>query len=434
MTKKLGGIFFAALTAFLVYRFTVRYYFGEVQENAIDFPSYYHAAKLTFEQNKSPYIKANWNIAEEAYKNETGEDILYPFLYPPPSLLFFRLFTLLEYEPAKRFMLGLNHWLTLVFIPLFFFGILKLRPHNLLPIVGTLYLYNFFPLILTLYTGQINLLILLLILFTWLGIHEKWKPFVVALPLALSIVLKLYPILFFVIFFIRREYKVLLYTLFLLIVISAVSTPFLPHNIWLDWIENVASKGYLQDLPGVAAGKPANQSVNALLVRTMYGLNVRFDPLFTLPDWIVRISPYIICGLIGSISLAATWLSRDHKNNANMQFGIWLTAMFLIAPFSWDHHLVLILPAIFIAIYEAWNRKLYIALPVLLGTSFFLALNFNFNNPSFREGWRTLLISAKLYAVAIVWLFFVLASLMGLKGLKSEHQSKKWTTFHGNLR
>ena len=97
MTKKLGGIFFAALTAFLVYRFTVRYYFGEVQENAIDFPSYYHAAKLTFEQNKSPYIKANWNIAEEAYKNETGEDILYPFLYPPPSLLFFRLFTLLEY-------------------------------------------------------------------------------------------------------------------------------------------------------------------------------------------------------------------------------------------------------------------------------------------------------------------------------------------------
>jgi Na+/glutamate symporter len=108
--------------------------------------------------------------------------------------------------------------------------------------------------------------------------------------------------------------------------------------------------------------------------------------------------------------------------------------MFLIAPFSWDHHLVLILPAIFIAIYEAWNRKLYIALPVLLGTAFFLALNFNFNNPSFREGWRTLLISAKLYAVAIIWLFFVLASLMGLKGLKSEHQSKKWKTFHGNLR
>ena len=101
MTKKLGGIFFAALTAFLVYRFTVRYYFGEVQENAIDFPSYYHAAKLTFEQNKSPYIKANWNIAEESYKSETGEEILYPFLYPPPSFPSLGLFIFTTFSPSS---------------------------------------------------------------------------------------------------------------------------------------------------------------------------------------------------------------------------------------------------------------------------------------------------------------------------------------------
>ncbi len=410
MNKKIGSLFFIALTALLVYRFTVRYYFGEARENAIDFPSYYYAAKLTFELNKSPYATANWNIAEKQYGSKSGGEILYPFLYPPPSLPFFGLFARLEYESAKRLMLGLNHLMAFAFIPLFFFGILKLRPHNLLPIAGTFYLYNFFPLILTLYTGQVNLLILLLTCLTWLGVKDKWHPFWIALPLAFSIVLKLYPILFFIILFVRREYKTILFTIAILVIVSLVSTPFLPHGIWLDWIENVASKGYLQDLPGVAAGKPANQSINALLMRTMFGLNVRFDPLISPPVWLAQISPYLLCGLVGLISLAVTWRPQSVENNLDLQFGIWLTVIFMVAPISWDHHLVLILPAIYVAFREALDGKMYFALPILMGIAYLLALNFDFNNPLFREGWRTLLISAKLYAVAVLWLFLLAIS------------------------
>ena len=422
MNKKLGSTFFVILTALLVYQFTVRYYFGEAREDAIDFPSYYYGAKLAFELHTSPYTSAGWNIAENEYKNEAGEETLFPFLYPPPSLLFFKIFTLFEYESAKLLLLGMNHIMALAFIPLFFFNILKLRPHNLLPIAGVYYFYNFFPLILTIYTGQVNLLILILICFTWLGISKKWHPFAIALPLAFGIILKLYPVLFFVILFLRKEYRVILYTIVILIGVAVISIPFLPYGTWGDWIGNVATKGYLQDVQGVVTGKPGNQSINAWLIRTLFGLNIRFAPLFTPPNWAIRISPYLACGLVGLISLAATWLSTQNKNEGSLhlQFSVWLLAMFMIAPISWDHHLVLILPAIYIAFHEAFKRKWFFILPILAGLAYFLALNFDFNNPAFREGWRTLLISAKLYAVTILWLFFIVTLPSKIKTVRPE--------------
>jgi alpha-1,2-mannosyltransferase len=417
MTKKLGSAFFIVLTAFLVYRFAVRYYFGEAREDAVDFPSYYYGAKLAFELHTSPYTNTGWNIAGEQYKNETGEETLFPFLYPPPSLLFFKPFTLLEYEPAKLLMLGINHALALVFILLFFFNILKLHAYDLLPIAGIYYFYNFFPLILTIYSGQVNLLILVLICLTWLGVKEKWHPLAIALPLALGIALKLYPVLFFIILLLRKEYKTIFYTVAILIGMAVISAPLLPYSAWGDWVGNVATKGYLHDIQGVATGKPANQSINALLIRTFFGLNIRFAPLFTPPDWMIRISPYMICGLVGLASLAATWRTELNKieDNLNLQFSIWLLAMFMIAPISWDHHLVLILPAIYVAFHEAFKRKWYFILPILAGLAYFLALNFDFNNPAYREGWRTLLISAKLYAVTILWLFFIMLSFSKTK-------------------
>ena len=321
-------------------------------------------------------------------------------------------------------MLGMNHLLALVFILLFFFNILELRAYDLIPIAGVYYFYNFFPLILTIYTGQVNLLILILICLTWLGIKEKWHPIAIALPLTFSIILKLYPVLFFIILFLRKEYKTILYTIIILIIVSAASTPFLPHGIWGDWIENVATKGYLQDIQGVVTGKPGNQSINALLMRTFFGLNIRFAPLFTPSNWVIRISPYIVCGVVGLISLAATWRTTTNKdeNNLHLQFSVWLLAMFMIAPISWDHHLVLILPAIYIAFHEALKRKWYFTLPLLIGLAYFLALNFDFNNPAFREGWHTLLISSKLYAVAILWLFFIAASLLKIKAPKEMEE------------
>jgi hypothetical protein len=117
----------------------------------------------------------------------------------------------------------------------------------------------------------------------------------------------------------------------------------------------------------------------------------------------------VLCGFVGLASLAMTWRSStdDKPETTDLQFSLWLVTMFLIAPISWDHHLLLILPAIYIAFLEAFQRKWYWSLPIVVGLAYFLAINFDFNNPAFREGWKTLLISAKLYAVLALWVFFL---------------------------
>ena len=92
MTKKLGSAFFIVLTAFLVYQFAVRYYFGETREDAVDFPSYYYGAKLTFELHTSPYTNTAWKIVEEQYKNETGEETLFPIFVSTAKPVIFQAF------------------------------------------------------------------------------------------------------------------------------------------------------------------------------------------------------------------------------------------------------------------------------------------------------------------------------------------------------
>ena len=429
MIRKLGSIFFFILLAVFAARFAIRYGLGEAREEAIDFPSYYYGAKLAFEMDTSPYSNTAWNIVKEIYH----EGLLYPFLYPPPSLPFFQLFAMLEYETAKLVMMGLNHALAMVFVLLFFFIILDLKPYNLLPMAGVVYFYSFFPLVLTIYTGQVNLIILVSICLTWIGIKKQWKPIWIAIPLAFGIILKLYPILFFIILFLRRQYKAIIYTILILLVVSILVTPFLPHGIWQDWITNVASKGYLDEVRGVIPGRPGNQSINAFVVRLFMGLNVRFDPLISPPGWVVQVSPYLLSGIIGLLSLAATLLTmKDTQDGLALQFSIWLLAMIMIAPISWDHHLVFVLPAIYIAFLEAFKRKWYGWIPPLTGIACFLALNFDFNNPAYREGWRILLISSKLYAAALLWIFFIMLSLFRVKDVKSaatayKINEAKWT-------
>jgi hypothetical protein len=50
----------------------------------VDFPSYYYGAKLTFEEDLSPYTRDHWDYAIELFDQEQD---LYPYVYIPPSVL-----------------------------------------------------------------------------------------------------------------------------------------------------------------------------------------------------------------------------------------------------------------------------------------------------------------------------------------------------------
>jgi hypothetical protein len=405
--KRTRTILVLGILAIMAGLFAVRFRATEAADVAVDFPSFYYASKLTFEDGLTPYNNSNWRLVKPLYTE--GE--LFPFIYSPPSLLVFRLFTFFDYATAKAIMLWTNHALILVFLYIFFIKILGLKLDNLFLIPAIVFLYLFYPLALTLNNGQVGLWVLISICLTWWATKEKWHPVWIALPLVFGIFLKIYPVLLLAVYLIRRDYRTVKYVLALLIAFSAVATLVLPDGIWQDWYVSVASKGYAKEVDGVKAATPANQSLHGFTTRLFFGRNQRFERLLRPPAWADQ-APYILAGFVVLASAVATWWIAKRgigdPDALNIQFCIWILATFLVAPFSWDHHLVHILPAIYLGVVYAYRRKSIALLVLASAIAVFLAVHFPSNDPFFRRGVWTLLISSPLFAVGALWVYFLL--------------------------
>ena len=85
------------LVIFLVIfaNFSIKQGIDRIGDAYIDFPTFYFAPKIAFEEDYSPYPPGQWNQAE----NLAGYE-LWPYVYPPPSLLLFSPLNLFSYETA----------------------------------------------------------------------------------------------------------------------------------------------------------------------------------------------------------------------------------------------------------------------------------------------------------------------------------------------
>lgn len=330
-------------------------------------------------------------------------------------------------------MLVLNHLFLLVFVFFFLFKVLKIGPDHLYSTLFVLYLFSFAPLFVVMDSGQVNLAVLLLICLSWAALKKNRAPFWIALPLTLAVILKLYPILFLVPLFFKKQYQAIGMVVLLLLILSAGVSLFLPPGTWETWYENVGSKGYSDLVLGFSTNAPANQSMNGLLMRTFFGKNIRFDPILTVPDWVSRGAPYVLAGVVFAASLIVSVFA--HQNPAmhpdrllDLEFSLWSVVSFLIAPVSWDHHLVFLIPAVAVLIYHLFygrNRRNLLLLGAAVALAVFLARPYPYNSPEFREGMKTLLISASLFGVGLMWIFFslMLGELAAAKGRPGDLQS-----------
>jgi len=97
--------------------------------------------------------------------------------------------------------------------------------------------------------------------------------------------------------------------------------------------------------------------------------------------------------------------SVDQEDDETAAF---LLMIFLVAPLSWDHHLVYILPATVQVIALLARGAIRGKMAVLLTACLFLiAWDIPFDHSSLKHGWWTLLISVKFYPVLVLWLFFI---------------------------
>ncbi|MEA2647563.1 MAG: alpha,2-mannosyltransferase [Chloroflexota bacterium] len=162
--------------------------------------------------------------------------------------------------------------------------------------------------------------------------HERGRPGVGGIALGLGIALKLNPVLVVPLFLYLRSYRLLGWALATVVVVCAVTLVVGWGPRWVEYLQLVGPLGR-----GTALS--ANQGLNGFLLR-LWRPDLVGQPITDLPVWF-RAAWY---GGDLAIAAGAAWLVRrvgvDTPLGRWTALGIALTAVALVEPFAWVHHLV----------------------------------------------------------------------------------------------
>ena len=389
------------LLLFAYVPFLIAHGFDAWTRPAVDFPPLYSATKAVFDENQTPY-------GERAFEQQAvalGRWVP-PFIYPPPSLLMLWPLHFFSYEGAKALMLVVNHaclLFAIVFMLRKLFREEFARAPGLLAAALTIvYSLLFDPAVVTVQLGQVNLILLVCVCLTWHALRTNGSAWAIAIPLALAIVIKTYPGLLILLLLACRRYKAAALTLALFAAFCAASYILLPAGIWSEWITKVLPDGDKAH-PG-----PWNQNIRAFIARTFMP-NDFSQPLIALPQ-LVKPSIMFLSALVFGTT---AWLSyRCWQRPAGTRLidsltSLFLLTIFLIAPVSWEHHFIYLLPVLVLVIlmlltgevrgHWRWIAALSLCL---------IAWRLPIFGEGLKKGAWTLLISAKFYPAVALWVFY----------------------------
>jgi len=390
--------------------------FQMVGKQNIDLPSFYFASDVTFNQHESPYRANAWLDTQQQLQQK-----VFPYLYPPPSLLFFLPFSWFSYEWVTTAVLIVNHLSLLFLLYLLLFRILRmpflLKPSAMedsnslqwliLPVL-LLYALQFHPVSVTLGHGQVNLILMVQICLFWAWLREDKPAALTALPLALAIILKTYPVIFLPLLLVRRQYLVTIWALGYTVALTLVSLVVLPSGTWADWLHFVAPTAGYAKTPFhlFSPAMPWNQSINGFTAR----LFLHPDLALSVNPVAARLVPTLLAGFIISTLVWVGWKmnNRPRGRFVNEEVVTVLLSIFLIAPLSWEHHLVFVLPAGLLALVHMFQGRMsmIVAIPVGLAIGIMAwPLSFLFRIEG--GGLMSLLISLQFYAVVVLWVYFL---------------------------
>ncbi len=399
-----------ALFVFIYIPFLWNYGYKYISTTFGDFAGFYWGAKLAFVEHRSPYTIEAFSKAN----SQLGQPV-FAYLYPPPSLLVFSPLTLLPFQAAKLLMLVVNHICVLLFIYLFFFKLIKLdvprHSRELIIALSIVYIFTYNPIIMELFHRQIDLVVLLCLCLTWYAMKQNARSWLVALPLSVAILIKTYPVLFLLLLLTKKRYGAVAWVCSLLLFYTVIAYLVLPQSVWSEWFVNVLpSGGYGRALFGLGVPVfPWNQSINGFTAR-MFLVNDWNEALWPNPR-LARIVPYLLSLCVVATTVGVSYLaSRRHEKEmpVDFEFSLYLLMMFIVAPLSWEQHLVFALPAALIAIRLLLSsRENYLLQMIVIPSLFLLAWDLPIASQILKRGVLTLGISVKLYAVVVLWLFFV---------------------------
>jgi len=315
----------------------------------VDFYVYYSAG-LAFCRGHNVY-----ELDAEAWGNLGGfpgvpDDIIpYPYRYPPFFYVGMAPFTLL------RPRLAATVWASVSGLALIGSAWLLSRtfhtPHS--EAVMLVLLGLSVPALATLHVGQVTALVLLCLALT-LYAHKKNRPVWAGLALGTAILLKLIPIALVAYMFWRRQFKVVLAAMLLVVVAILVSLLLTDLDDYASYTRLALALGRADTLTTT----PPNQSLGGFIGRFSWFLPS--DPALYLPVIYV----FSLCFVIATILLC--WPPGDFAHRLPLEFGLVVVTLQLITPFAWLHQLVLLLIPLSVLAYRMLTekRERFLVLPV----------------------------------------------------------------------
>lgn len=333
------------------------------QNGFVDFKVYY-------EVTRTALVGGNVYSFNDKYLNNI------PFNYPPTTLLFL-LFLPLFSQPAASLLLvfiSMSSLLgTLYLLTKMFF---KPAQKWLVFFLSSVLFIQFFPTKFTLTLGQINLIILFLIVLSFY-FYQKKKDIFSGLFLGIATLIKIFPG-FLILFFLKeKKWKIIrsfLITCFLSVLLTVlIFKPVLLSNYFGQVGSNLFFKG----------GELSyfDQSLNSFLLR------------LNLPNlWRL--------GLRLIFTIVSLWIFLRTKNKALSFFALIFSILIFLPSFAWFHHYVILIPLLMF-LWSQTKKKDY--LPKIILILVYLLVSFHFRYPEIFPGQNIWLSSHPFFGALILW-------------------------------
>ena len=377
-----------------------------------DFCGYYNSARVTKRGGNMYDRKVMWAAVEELGRNMTAGDkgiLAFKPFYPPLVAYLFMPFTHLEFRTAARLWLGLSvlMWLGCALLVRNLVGCQRDWVFTGLLLVMAM---NFDPMHNNYWHGQASVLTLMLVCAFVVAFRAGYGS-IGAVAFGASVVLKLTPALFMGYYFLKRQYRTVVWCGVGLVLAVVLSVWLCGSEINVHYFTKVLPEVTSSDL-----STPGNQSP--------YGFLVRLSGALGLGEGGLKASK-LLSRVFALALLAVCAPAMGRKPPADTQtlaleVSLVLMLLCLASPVTWPHHLVLVFLPLVVVLYQEWTRpagwRTMFVLVYCLAFFLIAILNDFYVHPLFLNGPLVWVSSAKLYGVLIL----LVLTLLGVRGTRRE--------------
>lgn len=298
----------------------------------IDDPSYYVAAIG---------IKKSVNIYELSTFTSLGEKVLgkssnvLPYVYPPLLAEIFTIFSGLDYQTYTQILFLFNMLLSLLLLIGLFLLFHSEKHKSYFPTIFFFFLLNInTPVTRTIHNGQVNLLILNLLIFAFFFYkNNKFLPS--SFCLGLACLIKIFPLIFLLIFLAKKKIKYFIFFTMNSFLLVSVSILFYGEQIWRNYLVH-----FFQNFFGNKKTIFSLLYSSAISNNSLRSFFNQLSQLYNLPANLTSLVSLLLSILIFA---ATCFLLMKYKNNLTFSFSLLIICYILISPLSWVHHYVLVI-------------------------------------------------------------------------------------------